>query len=45
MGGVGYQQALEDEESQDPLEKIRKAVEFDTVFSAHVLKGWIHEED
>jgi len=45
MGGASYKQALESEESEDPLDKISKAVELDPVFSAHILKSWIHEED
>lgn len=43
VGGSGYQEAME-MESEDPLEKIRKGVEIDPVFTAHVLKGWIHEQ-
>lgn len=43
VGGSGYQEAME-LESKDPLDKIRKGVEIDPVFMAHVLKGWIHEQ-
>ena len=43
VGGSGYQEAM-DIESNDPLDKIRRGVEIDPVFTAHVLKGWIHED-
>ncbi len=43
VGGAAYREAMESA-PLDPLEKIRKGVEQDPVFSAHVLKGWIHEQ-
>ena len=42
IGGAAYKEATESS-TADPLEKVRKGVENDPVFSAHVLRGWIHE--
>jgi len=42
VGGPGYKTAMDS--STDPLEKIKAGVETDPVFSAHVLKSWIHEQ-
>nr|WP_321468780.1 flagellar basal-body MS-ring/collar protein FliF [uncultured Desulfobulbus sp.] len=44
VGGEGYQEAME-VESEDPLDKIRKGVEIDPVFTAHVLRSWIRDEN
>ncbi|WP_310598952.1 flagellar basal-body MS-ring/collar protein FliF [Desulfobulbus sp.] len=43
IGGAAYKAAMESP-PVDALEKVRKGVENDPVFSAHVLKGWIHEQ-
>jgi flagellar M-ring protein FliF len=43
VGGAAYREAMESA-PEDPLEKIRKGVENDPVFSAHVLRSWIHEQ-
>ncbi|WP_028317408.1 flagellar basal-body MS-ring/collar protein FliF [Desulfobulbus elongatus] len=43
IGGAAYKAAMESP-PVDTLEKVRKGVENDPVFSAHVLKGWIHEQ-
>jgi flagellar M-ring protein FliF len=43
VGGMAYRTAM-DSPSTDTLDKIRRGVENDPVFSAHVLKGWIHEQ-
>ncbi|MCL2789985.1 MAG: flagellar M-ring protein FliF [Desulfobulbus sp.] len=43
IGGAAYKTAMESP-AIDTMERIRKGVENDPVFSAHVLKGWIHEQ-
>ena len=43
IGGAAYRAAMKSP-PVDALEKVRKGVENDPVFSAHVLKGWIHEQ-
>ncbi len=43
VGGTGYKEALE-VESEDPLDRIRKGVDLDPVFTAHILKAWIREQ-
>jgi flagellar basal-body M-ring protein/flagellar hook-basal body protein (fliF) len=43
IGGMAYRTAM-DSPSDNTMEKIKKGVENDPVFSAHVLKGWIHEQ-
>lgn len=43
VGGTAYRDAMETL-PEDPLEKVRKGVEIDPVFTAHVLRGWIHEQ-
>jgi len=43
VGGSAYRDAMESM-PEDPLEKVRKGVEIDPVFTAHVLRGWIHEQ-
>lgn len=43
VGGAAYREAMESA-PEDPLEKVRKGVENDPVFSAHVLRSWIHED-
>jgi flagellar M-ring protein FliF len=43
VGGAAYKTAMESP-PLDTLEKVRRGVENDPVFSAHVLKGWIHEQ-
>jgi len=42
VGGDAYKAAMESPPT-DTLEKVKKGVETDPVFSAHVLKSWIHE--
>jgi flagellar M-ring protein FliF len=44
VGGSAYKTAMESPPS-DPLEKVKMGVETDPVFSAHVLKSWIHEQN
>jgi flagellar M-ring protein FliF len=44
VGGAAYRAAMESP-SSDALENVKKGVETDPVFSAHVLKGWIHEQN
>ncbi|MCL1981022.1 MAG: flagellar M-ring protein FliF [Proteobacteria bacterium] len=44
VGGDAYKAAMESP-PVDVLAKVRKGVENDPVFSAHVLKGWIHEPE
>ncbi|MCL2457645.1 MAG: flagellar M-ring protein FliF [Desulfobulbus sp.] len=43
IGGAAYKAAMESP-PVGTLEKVRKGVENDPVFSAHVVKGWIHEQ-
>ena len=43
VGGAAYREAMESN-STDPLDKIRRGVQTDPVFTAHVLRGWIHDE-
>jgi flagellar M-ring protein FliF len=43
VGGSAYREAMESA-PPDPLEKVRLGVETDPVFSAHILKAWIHEQ-
>ena len=43
IGGAAYKTAMESP-SDGALDKVIKGVENDPVFSAHVLKGWIHEQ-
>ncbi|MCL2340602.1 MAG: flagellar M-ring protein FliF [Proteobacteria bacterium] len=43
VGGAAYRTAMESP-PPDALEKVKRGVEHDPVFSAHVLKGWIHEQ-
>ena len=44
VGGTAYRAAMESP-SLDAVEKVKKGVETDPVFSAHVLKGWIHGQN
>lgn len=43
VGGAAYKAAMESPPA-DALEKVKKGVDNDPVFSAHVLKNWIHEQ-
>jgi flagellar M-ring protein FliF len=43
VGGAAYKEAMESG-PEDLFEKVRKGVENDPVFSAHVLRRWIHEQ-
>jgi flagellar M-ring protein FliF len=43
VGGAAYKAAMESPPT-DALEKVKKGVDNDPVFSAHVLKNWIHEQ-
>lgn len=43
VGGAAYKEAMETA-PEDSLEKIRKGAETDPVFTAHVLRSWIHEQ-
>lgn len=43
VGGAAYKAAMESPPA-DTLEKVKKGVDNDPVFSAHVLKNWIHEQ-
>ncbi|MGD9947959.1 MAG: flagellar basal-body MS-ring/collar protein FliF [Desulfobulbus sp.] len=43
IGGAAYKEAMESG-VEDSFEKVRKGIEKDLVFSAHVLRGWIHEQ-
>jgi flagellar M-ring protein FliF len=43
IGGSAYREAMESAPTE-PLEKVRLGVETDPVFSAHILKTWIHEQ-
>lgn len=43
VGGAAYREAMEST-TTDPLDKIRRGVQTDPVFTAHVLRGWIHDE-
>ncbi len=43
VGGAAYREAMESS-SEDPLDKIRRGVRTDPVFTAHVLRGWIHDQ-
>ena len=44
VGGSAYKAAMESPPA-DSLEKVKKGVDTDPVFSAHVLKNWIHEHN
>lgn len=44
VGGAAYRAAMESPPS-DTVDKVRMAVDTDPVFSAHVLRQWIHEQN
>lgn len=44
VGGAAYKAAMESPPA-DTLEKVKKGVDNDPVFSAHVLKNWIQEQN
>jgi len=44
VGGAAYRAAMESPPS-DMVDKVRMAVDTDPVFSAHVLRQWIHEQN
>jgi len=44
VGGDAYKAAMASPPT-DTLEKVKKGVDTDPVFSAHVLKSWIHEQN
>lgn len=44
VGGAAYKAAMESPPA-DTLEKVKKGVDTDPVFSAHVLKSWIHDQN